>query len=127
MHPASHPVMNGTSSEASACRYAVSRGGSLGLPDSSPLHIQLIYAFIPDLSIPKFASIWRGNQAAHSELFAASFRGCASRQHERVVVATIYIRGERREFHTQEQIISKAKLPDGFRRSARFSTARRLQ
>jgi hypothetical protein len=34
-------------------------GSSLSLTDLSPLHIQLIYPFIPDSSIPKFGSAWR--------------------------------------------------------------------
>src|ERR1700758_178887 len=34
------------------------------LPDLSPLHIQLIYPFILDLSIPKFASVGRGRSSS---------------------------------------------------------------
>jgi hypothetical protein len=69
------------------------------------------------LSIPKFASAWRGRSSKDFWLISASFRRYRGMPHERVISGDNYIRGERREFHVPGAGISKERLSDVFGRS----------
>src|SRR3984893_1348371 len=87
----------------------------------------LIYLVILDLSIPKFASAWRGRLSKDFWLISASFRRYRGMQHNGSLAATIISAARGGSLTFQQQVSPKKDYPMSLVALLGFSAARRLQ